>query len=69
MQNHLLQDHFACVFHSQSHHRKTVSDQDHVHAGSIGYMRAWKIMCCDHGNRFLFLMKIAESIESNLFPG
>ena len=56
MQNHLLQDHFAGVFHPQSHHRQAVSDKNHVHPGGVGNMSAWEIMRRDHCDRLLLLM-------------
>lgn len=56
MQNHLLQDDFACVFHPQSHHRKAISDKNHVHSGGVGNMSTWKIMRRDHRNWLLLLM-------------
>lgn len=69
MQDHLFQDDFARVFHPQSHHRKAISDQDHVHSGRVGNMGACKIMRRDHRNWLLLLMKTAQGIERHFLAG
>ncbi len=56
MQNHLLQNHLACVLHAQRYHGQTVADKDHVHASVVGDMSAREVMRRDHRDRFLLLM-------------
>jgi len=67
VQNHLFQDDFTSILHTESDHGKAVSDQDHIHTRSVGNMCAWEVVSGDHGDWFLLLMERAQCIDGDLF--
>lgn len=67
MQQHLLEQYFASVFHAQSDHSQTVTHEDHIHTGVVGDMGAGEVMGRDHGDRFTPLVQRAESSNGHFF--
>lgn len=49
MKQHLLQQHFTSILHTQGYHGQAVADKDHLHAREVPNMTAGEVVSCDHG--------------------
>jgi hypothetical protein len=59
MQNHIIKSHGICIIHSQSDHRQTISDKNHIHSGAIGDECRGEIMGGEHGDGFMLFVHVA----------
>lgn len=67
MQQHLLYQDFACIFHTQSHHGKAVADQDDIHACTIRDMGTGEVMCSHDGDGVAFSVLRTDRGDGDLF--
>lgn len=66
MQEHLLQENFTGIFHTQGHHCKAVTNEDNFHTCNICDMPTGEVMGCKDSDGFPFLVHGAYGVEGNL---
>ena len=67
MEQHLFYQDFASVFHAQSNHGKAVTDQDDIHACTIGNMGTGKVVGSHDGDGVAFSVLRADGGDGDLF--
>lgn len=67
MQQHLLHQHLARVFHAQGNHGQAVAHQHHVHARVLGHVRRREVVRRDHGDLLALLVHALQRAERHLF--
>lgn len=68
MQEHLLQQDFTGIFHTQGHHCKAVANEDNFHTRNVCDMTAGEVVGCENGDGLPFFVHGAYGIESNFLP-
>lgn len=69
VQQHLLEQNLARVFHAHGHHGKTISDQDDIHARVVGDNGAGKVVGREHGDGVTLLALRPQGVDGDLFSG
>lgn len=67
MQQHLLDQHFTGIFHTQGDHGQAITDQDGIHASMIGNVGTREVMGSHHGDRLSLSMETSQGTQSDFF--
>jgi hypothetical protein len=68
MQQHLLQENFTSILHTQGNHGEAVTNEDNFHASNVCDMPTGEVMGCKDGDGLSLLIHRADGIEGNFLP-
>lgn len=69
MQQHLIHQHLASVFHSQCYHSQAITDENHIHASHVGNMAARKVVSSQDGDWLTLLVHVVDGLYRHLLSG